>query len=229
MKKLTSLFLLAILVCSCASETEKGVLDDIATVYDADTSYSKSFVSNTSEKRKTFNVVIQNSAMIDTLKPTVTTANSALMVYDALTSEEKENYTDIEVFLINAKKDTASFYYPMTALAPISKKAKVHRQFSDAIVNNNFEALNTINKAVEIPADFAIGLENGIKQFEADNGSLNGYYTFGIAEERDQIGTIYQYQAYLLFANGTKINYLVVVDATAGNDQLVGFKFFSRN
>ena len=226
MKTLPVLLLVTSLLFSCASDTEKGVLDDIANVYNGDVSYSKSFVSNISEKRTTFNVTIQNSAMIDTLTPTVSTANSALMVYDALTADEKEKYTDIEVFLINAKQDTVSYFYPTTALQPLSAKAKLYHTFMNHLVTGDFDALNELQRAKEIPASFAKGLENGVNNFKDTYGSLKNYYTFGVAEERDQIGTIYQFQGYLLFANGHKMNYLVVVDATEGNNELVGYKFF---
>ena len=98
MKKLISCIVATALLFACASETEKGVLEDIAEVYGGETSYSKSFVSNTSEKRTTFNVTINNSQMIDTLAPTVTTANASLMVYDALTSERRKTIPILKLY-----------------------------------------------------------------------------------------------------------------------------------
>jgi|TARA_R110002012_G_scaffold321121_2_gene547509 hypothetical protein len=226
MKKLITCIVATALLFACASETEKGVLEDIAEVYGGETSYSKSFVSNTSEKRTTFNVTIKNSQMIDTLAPTVTTANASLMVYDALTSEEKKNYTDIETILVNAKNDTISYYYPMSALAPISKKAKVFHTFSSILVDGNFDQLNELDRADDIPANFSEILKNGVAQFEKKYGSLKEYQTFGVAEERDNVGTYYQFQAHLIFANGHKMGYWAVVDAAPDNDALLGYKFF---
>lgn len=217
----------ALLLLSCASETEKKVLDEIAEVYNADVSYSKSFVSNTNEKRTTFNVVVENSEMIDTLAPSVTTSNTALLVYDALTEDEKENYTDIEVFLVNKNKDTASYYYKMDVLAPISHKAKVFNDFSQRIVDKNYDQMDTLKSNADIPKSIAVNIKNGIAGKEKQHGSIKGYYPFGIAEETDEIGTIYQYQSYLLFADGYKLNYLIVVDVAKGKDKIIGYKFFN--
>lgn len=221
---ITTLGILALL--SCASETEKKVLDDIAEVYNGDVSYSKSFVSNESEKRTSFNVVIKNSAMIDTLAPTVTTSNTALLVYNALTEDEKDTYTDIEVNLINSKKDTVSYYYGMDILAPINHKAKVFRDFSQRIIDKDFDMLDELKNNTNIPKSMAVNIRNGIAAKEKKHGSVKGYYPFGIAEERDEIGKIYQFQSYLEFTDGYKLSYLLVVDATEGKDKIIGYRFF---
>lgn len=216
-----------LLVISCASETEKKVLDHIAEVYNGDVSYSKSFVSNESEKRTSFNVVVENSKMIDTLAPTVTTSNTALLVYNALTEEEKDNYTDIEVYMVNIKKDTISYYYPMEILAPLNEKAKIFREFSQRLVDKEFEKLDALKNNADIPKSMSVNIENGLKGAEQKHGNLKGYYPFGIAEEIDEIGKVYQFQSYLLFADGYKLRYLIVVDAAEGKDKIVGYNFFS--
>jgi len=216
-----------LLLLSCASETEKKVLDDIAEVYSGDVSYSKSFVSNESEKRTTFNVVIENSEMIDSLAPSVTTSNTALLVYDALTQDEKEGYTDIEVFLVNKHKDTASYYYKMDILAPISHKVKVFKDFSQRIVAKNFDKMDELKNNAEIPKSIAVNIKNGLAQTEKKHGSVKGYFPFGIAEETDEIGRIYQFQSYLLFEDGYKLNYLVVIDVAKDKDKIIGYKFFN--
>lgn len=219
--------LAGILVLSCASETEKKVLDDIAEVYNGNVTYSKSFVSNNSEKRTTFNVFVSNSVMIDTLAPTVATANSAILVYGALTGEERKSYDDIEVYLINSKKDTVSYYYALDILDPIHKKATVFHEFSQRIIDKDFDQMDTLKNNEDIPKSMAVNIKGGILSKEKKHGSLKGYYPFGIAEETDKIGKIYQYQSYLLFADGYKLPYLVVVDADEGKDKIIGYKFFN--
>ena len=219
--------LAGLLLVSCASETEKKVLDEIAEVYKGDVSYSKSFVSNNSEKRTTFNVFVSNSTLIDSLPPTVARCNSAVLVYDALTEDERKNYTDIEVFLINTKNDTLSYSFGMDILKPIHKKAAVFREFSERIVNKNFDELDTLKSNADIPKSMSVNIKGGIEVKEKTHGALKGYYPFGIAEDTDEIGKIYRFQSYLLFADGYELNYLIVVDATEGKDKIVGYRFFN--
>ncbi len=220
-------FIGVLLFISCASETEKKVLDDIAEVYNGNVSYSKSFVSNESEKRNTFNVFIENSKMTDSIAPTVTTSNTALLVYDAFTENEKNNYTDIEVFVVNKKKDTVSYYYPMDILTPISEKAMIFKEFSQRIIDKDFDKLDELKNNVDIQKSMAINIENGLKRMEKEHGSLKEYYRFGISEEKDEIGIIYQFQGYFVFSDGFKLSYLIVVDATKEKDKIVGYRFFN--
>ena len=156
----------ALLLVSCASETEKKVLDDIAEIYNGDVSYSKSFVSNESENRRSFNVVIENSIMIDTLPPKVTASSAALLVYNVLTKEEKDTYTDIEVFLVNKQKDTISTYYAIDILAPINEKAKIFREFSQRLIDKKFDQLDELKNNIDITKSMSVNIASGLKATE---------------------------------------------------------------
>lgn len=224
---LTSLVAI-LLMLACASENEQGVLDAIAEVYNGDVSYSKSFTNNAKGKSTTFNVFIKNSKMADSLAPTVSTANAAVMVYDALTKEEREDYTHIQVLNINAVNDTVGYTYETPALAPASHKSKIFHEFSQRIVNKNFDGMDTLKSNTDIPKSISVDLKSGIANSEKKHGSVIKYTLFGIAEEKDNIGKVYQFQSHLFFEDGYKLRYLVAVDGREEHDKIVGYKFFNQ-
>ncbi|WP_432411568.1 hypothetical protein [Rasiella sp. SM2506] len=226
-KKFKLLVLLTpLLLLSCVSETERGVLDDIAEVYNGDVTYTKSFVSNTKGKNTTFNVFIKNSTLGDTLPRTVSTANAAVMIFDALTDDEKTEYSHVQVSFISTASDTLGYTYKVSELAPVNHKSKIFHDFSKRIVNKNFEGLDALKSNKDIPKSMSVNIKSGLSNTEKEHGLIQSYTLFGIAEETDDIGKLYQFQSYLLFADGHTLKYLVVIDATEGNDKIVGYRFF---
>lgn len=219
----------ALLVLSCASDTEQKSLDEIAALYNGKTSYSKSFNSNIGqESRKTFNIRISNSKLIDSLQPTVTTANIAMLVYEGLTTEEKGNYTHIDVELINAKNDTAGYFYPIASLKTLSHKSQNFKRFSESIINKDYEAFDQLKDANELPDTYAEKLEQKIAFLESKKGSLLRYQPFGIAEFKNKEGLgAYQFQSFFVFENG-RIPYVANVQTKEGMDKIVSLRFFDN-
>jgi len=227
MKSHIIIALLLLIFVGCVSENEQKGLDSIANLYDAQTSFSKSFNNSVGVKaRKTFNVKVSGSKRIDTLEPTVTTANIAMLMYESFTQKEKGNYTHIDVELINSKNDTASYYYPVEVLNKISAKSKSYHDFSQGLVDHDFEKVDNLKDVNEIPNPIAKGLENKISAMEERLGKLKGYESFGVAEATDEKGTIFQFQGYLIFSNEVRKPYFTVTDATEGKDKLIGFRIF---
>ncbi|RDK89314.1 hypothetical protein [Marinirhabdus gelatinilytica] len=214
---------------ACASDTEKGALDKIGDVYKGTASYSKSFVSNTSEKRTTFNVFISNSKMVDTLRAPIASGAAALMVYHALTPEEKKSYDDIEVYMINSKKDTANFYYDTSILKTLDTKAKNVRKFSQNLLEHNFKNMDSIKNPSDIPQSLEENIGQGIKNYEKRFGKLKSSNLYAVGEASDEIGKLFKYYSYLEFSNGQTITYLVAVDANPGKDKIIGYKFDAIN
>lgn len=216
-----------VLMMSCVSENEQKGLDYIGALYGGETSYSKSFKSESGEEStRTFNVKIKASERIDTLEPTVTTSNIALLMYESFTEEEKEDYTHIDIELINKKNDTAGYYYPVNVLKSLSDKSKSYKIFSQSLVDKDYDKIDEIRNPDEIKQTASAGLEAYIDALEKKHGDLIGYEPFGIAEGKDDKGIIYQFQGYLLFENGQYQPYLVVLDAAEGEERLIGFRIF---
>ncbi len=227
MKSYILITFLTLLLVGCVSENEQKGLDQIAALYDAQTSYSKSFNSEMGSKTmKKFNVKISESKRIDTLEPTVTTANIAMLMYESFTQKEKSDYTHIDVELINSKNDTASYYYPVAVLEKISAKSKSFHAFSQSLVDHNFKEVDVIKDHVEIPSSVASGLKTKISTMENKLGKLKSFESFGVAEATDEKGTIFQFQGYLVFDDDVRKPYFTVTDATIGKDKLIGFRIF---
>jgi len=219
--------LLALTLWSCVSENEQKGLNYIGLLYDAKTSYSKSFDSEMGiETIKKFNVKVSESARIDSLQPTVTTANIAWLMYESFTEDERENYTHIDVELINTKNDTVSYYYPMSLLDKLNTKAVTFKTFSQSLVDGDYIKIDAIKDPNVFPDPLAVGLKNTIVAMEKELGELTSYEPFGIGEAKDEQGTLYQFQGYFIFEQGAHKPYLAVVDTAEGKDKLIGFKIF---
>lgn len=227
MKSHMIIALLALVAVGCVSENEQQGLDKIADLYQAKTSYSKSFDSNAGIKTMSkFNVKVSESERIDTLQPTVSTANIAMLMYESFTDSEKGDYTHIDVELISRKNDTAAYFYPIDVLKDLSTKSNSYKVFSESLVDGKFATVDEITDPKEIPNSIADGLKAKIKQMESRFGKLHGYESFGIAEISDEDGKAYQYQGYLVFGNGVRKPYFTVADAAKENDKLIGFRIF---
>ncbi len=221
------LFFATLLLIGCASENEQKGLDKIAELYNAKTSYSKDLSSSAGKKTiRQFNVKVSESKLIDSLQPTVTSANIALLVFENMSKEEKNKYTAIDVELVNSKKDTAGYTYPIKVLEGLSPKAKTFRTFSESIVNGNFNTIESIKNKKHIPQAIAKGLKINIESKEKKYGKVKNYQPFGIAEMKDEFGTIIQFQGFFNFSNGKKTPYLVVIDQVPGKDEMIGFRLF---
>ncbi len=218
---------IALLLTACASDTEQKGLDYIAQIYDGNASYSKSVETNLGqETMKKFNVKLSGSKMIDSLKPTVSTANIALLMYQSFTPEEQKNYTHIDVELVNAKNDTVSYYYPTEVMQGIDKKALSFHRFSESLIEGDYRKLDILTDKSHIPGSIAKAMQAEIEKYEKVYGNLLSYEPFGLAEEKHPKGAFYQFQGNLQFEDGTKVPYFVVVLTAPDNNQVVGFKVF---
>jgi outer membrane PBP1 activator LpoA protein len=226
MKTLTNLAL-AIILVACASETEKQSLDLIADLYGAKTSYSKGINASTGEETiRKFNVVVSESKLIDSLAPTVTSANIALIVYESLNEEERKKYDIIDVELHNLKNDTVAYTYPTEILKKLQVKTSGYYDFSQSIVDGNFHKLDAMRDVSELPKPFATSVKAYVNNAEDLYGDLRSFERFGIAEMQDDKGSAYQFQGNFVFNSGKKIPYTYVVDILENKDKLIGFKFF---
>ncbi|MFC7358513.1 hypothetical protein ACFQO1_12500 [Jejudonia soesokkakensis] len=225
MKKIL-LLLTVICLVSCASESEQEGLNNVADIYDATTSYSKSFNTNNGKKTSSFNVKVSGSKMIDSLQPTVTTANIATLIYGNMNEEERGDYDHIDVELVNAKNDTVGYYYPMNILENIYNKSKNFKAFSEALINNDAAKLDEIRHKADFEKPIGQPLLNVIKNLEKKHGQLMTYKPFGIAEINNSANEqAFQYQGNLIFRNG-KVPYLVTIENIPGQDEVIGFRIF---
>ncbi|MCW8981531.1 MAG: hypothetical protein OQJ83_09085, partial [Altibacter sp.] len=151
--------------------------------------------------------------------------NIALLVFEGLSEEEKKSYSGISVDLINSKKDSASYFYPSELLESLVTKSGNFKRFSESIVAGDFGKLDALKSDADIPISIGEGVKKTIKNNEMIYGDLIAYQPFGVSEDRDEIGEIYQFQANLVFEKGT-IGYFVNVDKAEGKDKVIGFRFF---
>ncbi len=228
MKNTITVCLVALLFAACASDSEKKSLDKIAEIYNAKTSYTKSFNSSVgTETMKSFNVKVSESVMIDSLAATVTTANIAMLVYEGLTSEEKDNYTIIDVELVNAKNDTVAYNYPLDVLKEISDKSTYFKTFSESVMNKSYSKIDEIKNAQDIPDPLGETIAKKMAYLEQEYGALQGYKPFGVAEQKNAAGqTAFQYQGILMFKD-KDIPYLITADADPNVKGFVGVRFFN--
>ncbi|GHC49598.1 hypothetical protein [Ulvibacter litoralis] len=217
-------FLLALLVLSCASETEQKSLNQIAEIYKAKTAYSKGFNSNVGEKTiRNFKITASESKLLDSLRPELSSSNIALLVYEGFTSEEKETYDEIKVDILNLKKDTASFVFQLPVLEKLSKKSTAFKQFSENILLRKYNLLDSIKNAADFKTPISKSIEDLMQKNEAVFGELITYCPISLAETEDEISGIYQYRGLFIYKNDA-IPYLVAVDATEGKDKMIGYK-----
>jgi hypothetical protein len=221
------LILLGFLLVGCASETEQKSMDEVASIYDAKTAYSKGIKRTVgTPTEKTFTITVSESKLIDSLNPNVSSANIGMLVYKALTEEEKRKYTHINVNMLNLKKDSAKYRYTTASFARLIPKFKTFSAVSTALVDKEYKALNDLKDAKEIPNDVSEFAEKKIAFLEQEYGKLKRFYSFGIGEASDEIGTIYQFQGFMEFQN-KRIPYIVVTDADPENDKMIGFNIFN--
>ena len=229
MKNLLTLAILVVVV-ACASDTEQKSLHDIGATYNAKTAYSKNFKSSVGEKTvRAFTVTVSESKLIDSLNPNVSSSNIALMVYENLSEKEKDNYTAINVNLLNLKKDSANYTFQKQTLSELSEKAATFYTFTESLIKGNFGKIDEIKDENEIKGTVAHGVKKLIAKNEKLHGDLIGYKRFGIAEARDERGSAYQFQGFLEFENGKLIPFLGVVDTALGKDKLIGFNIFDKS
>ncbi|MDT0556079.1 hypothetical protein [Patiriisocius hiemis] len=224
MKKII-LLLICIALFSCASETEQKGLDTIASLYDATVSYSKDFNSSAGqETQRTFNVKVSNSSLIDSLQPSVTTANIAMLIFEGFTAEEQSKYDYIDVELISTKQDTAAITYNTKLVERVSKKSKNYKLFSKSLIEKDFATIDKIKSKKDFPKPIAAGLRQLIDELENEKGKLIRYQPFGVGETKNQAGEVaFQYQGFLIFENG-RTSYFVYVEDVLDNDKIVGFR-----
>lgn len=225
MKKIL-LLLTVICLISCASESEQNGLGKIADIYDATTSYSKSFNTYNGEKVSSFNVKVSESTMIDSLQPTVTTANIATLIYGSMKEKERGDYDHIDVELVNAKNDTVGYYYTMNILKNTYNKSKNYEAFSEALIDGDASKLDAIKNSADFKKSIGKPLLHLIKNLEKKHGQLITYKSFGIAEiNNNENEKALQYQGNLIFQNG-KVPYLVNIENIPGKDEVIGFRIF---
>ncbi|MBX2827684.1 MAG: hypothetical protein KTR22_05950 [Flavobacteriaceae bacterium] len=226
MKRIIFLGILSILL-GCASETEQASLNQIAQIYDAETSYTKGFSSSVGKETiKRFTIKAKGSVMVDTLSPNATSANMALLVYDGFEEKEKNDYTQIDVELISTKGDTSNYFFPVDLLERLSEKSEVYRGFSEAIIQGNATEIDVLKSPERIPNPVGEQLLTTISDLKNEHGVLMGFEPFGILENRNEGKTMYQFNSFLNFNTGTKIYYYVIVDATPKRNKVEGFRIF---
>ncbi len=219
-------FAVFLFLIGCASETEQKGLDDIAKLYNAKTSYSKGFNSSPGQETvRQFNVKVSESKLIDSLAPTVTSANIALLVYESLTKSEQEKYNGIEVELVNLKQDTAAYFYPREVLEKISKKSILYKEFSENLVTRDFKKIvPLLSTEILENSNIISGIEGKIKGDSERFGKLISYSPFGISEVADADYVMLQFQGFLNYYN-KRIPYFVNINDETGNDIILGFRF----
>lgn len=221
------LALALLLLAACASETEQKGLDTVAAIYDATVSYTKGFNNTGFTSETSFNVKVSGSAFIDSLQPTVSTANIAMLVYEALNPDEQKKYTKIDVELVNAKNDTVAYFYTMDGLQKLSQKSTNFKEFSESVVAGNYSRIDEIQDENDLKEPMSNWVDKKIQFLEQEYGNLNGYLPFGIAELSNAAGeTAYQYQGFFMFEK-KKIPYIINIDTAPNRNKIVGIRFFN--
>ena len=217
------LFFASLLLFSCASDTEQKSLDAIAAIYEGKTSFSKGFNSNTEDKTiRNFKIIVQESALIDSVPPNNTSANIALMVYDGFSNSEKEKYDVIKVELLNLEKDTAFYNFTMPVLKGLSKKSETFKKVSESIVDGDFETIDELKYERAIPEPIGLKMKENFKNKEEKYGALLRYEPIGILRDKNGPGAIYRFNGQFIFEK-EKAPYLVVVEVDEANDKFIGF------
>lgn len=227
MKTTLSLFIAALLLISCASDTEQKGLDRIADIYDAKATYTKGFNSSVGEETvRRFTVKVSESRMIDSLNPNVTSANIAVIIFQGMSEEERDQYNNIDVEMVNKDNDTASYTYPNDVLKKLVAKAANFERFSKAMVDGDGGTIDLIRNTEFISEPIGNKVINALGKHKEAHGILMDYAPFGVAEISDESGAAYQFQSNLIFNDGFKLPYIVVIDTRPGNNKVAGFRIF---
>ena len=100
--------------------------------------------------------------------------------------------------------------------------------FSNALVSKNTASISDILDPSQINLKKAPikSIEARIAYLEKSMGRIVSFEPFGIGEMKDEIGTAFQFQGYLVFNSGKRSPYTVNTDAGNGKDKLIGFRIF---
>ncbi|KPQ19229.1 MAG: hypothetical protein HLUCCX10_03380 [Algoriphagus marincola HL-49] len=218
MKKIASIAILAGIV-ACGGESETGLKPTIEKTYE--TTLTKEVLHR--ENGDPFiKISVEQTPILDTLHPNITTANMALMTYSELDEEERTNIPEIDIEFKKSGQLTQSFTYEVPFMKGVYEKAKVFDQLSFALLNRQFELLDQRRNTEAVKQGIAPLLEQKIEVLEEKYGPLQGYETFGLAEVGGQSGRAYQFQAFLNFGE-QKIPYFFYLDTREEEDQWLGF------
>jgi hypothetical protein len=218
MKTIFSIAAIAMLL-SCSNSTQIEQKKTLESVYGAEVSRDIITDDTGSQLLK---VTLSNSKVLDTLHPNITSANSALLIYQSLSDEERQTISNIGVEIITSSNQNASFTYPIEIMTGIHEKSQVFDEISKNLIRKNFSAVDKQRNTSDVPGGIATTLKERIKYFEKKHGKLKGFRTFGLAEETDNIGSAYQFQAFLDFEKGS-VPYFFYLDTQKGKDLWVGF------
>jgi hypothetical protein len=218
MKKIASFFLLVSLA-ACGGNTESIMQSSIEEIYD--TSLTKEVLQR--ENGDPFiKLSVQQTTILDTLHPNITTANMALMTYSGMSDEERQVVPTIDIEFVKAGQLTQSFTYEVPFMEGVYEKAILFDQLSSAILNRQFELLDQRRNTNSVKDGIGPLLEQKLKFLENKYGRLQGYETFGIAQVGGQSGAAYQFQAFLNFRE-RKVPYFFYLDTRPGENEWLGF------
>lgn len=221
MKKYISILLISAMI-SCASENQQKGLDLIAKHYQTEVSFSKGFATNAGKSSARFNIKVANSPMLDTLRQDVTASNIALMLYESFTEDEKDDYDFIHVEL---KKDTLKALYDVKRLSKALDQAAIFTNFSDDILNENYEAIVKNIKPEYQNPELASNLRSYVKRLRDVHGAVVAYKRvgFGIYTKPNN-ERLFHYSGHLEFVDGYIRPYELNTSMKIDDDYIAGYK-----
>jgi hypothetical protein len=221
--KYVLIFISSLLLYGCASDGLQKSLDEIVAIYEGKTSISKEINDSTGDKTiHNLKIIVQESALIDSIPPSNTSANIALMVYEGFKDSEKDKYDVIKVELLNLQNDTALFNFTMPVLNGLSRKSQTFKKVSESIVTGDFEAIDVLKYERAIPEPIGLKMKENFKNKEGKYGSLLKYEPIGILRDKNGPGAIYQFHGRFIFEK-MKVPYLLVLEVDETNDKFIGF------
>lgn len=218
----TSIYLAAtaMLLFGCSEQKQETPKPTVASTYNA-TSTTDKFTRGNGEKA--LKLTVETNRMLDTIHPNVSSAQLALLGYINLSDTEKKELLSVDVEYMSNKQIINSYTYPFKAFEVLASKFEVFNQWSNHMVNKEYQSLDKKRSTEDVPNPIAAALEQKVKFLETNYGKPKGFKTFGLAEQQGQKGNrAYQFQAYLEFEKRA-IPYFFYIDTAKDKNQWLGF------
>lgn len=219
MKTIMYLAALTLLFFGCSKSEEANVQPTVASTYNT-TVEQEQFTRTNGEQA--IRVRVANNSMLDSIHPNVSTAYIAVLSFQNLDQAERSAVSAADIEVLDNGNLKESYTYQLEPLKKAINKHEVFNQLSSYLVRKNFKAIDKARDTKDVPNDISAALTQKLKFLEKNYGKLKGFKTFGLAEQGDENGRAYQFQAYLEFEKRS-VPYFFYLDVEAGKDKWLGF------
>lgn len=217
----TTMYLAATLMLffSCSNSEKQTQESTVSSTYGT-TANTNIFKRDNGEQA--LEVEVATNAMLDSLHPNITSAKIALMSYRDLSTEDQVALKSADIIFKKNGKLVESYTYKFETFPVLSAKLDVFNQLTQFIRDKKYKALDAARDTIAIPNGIAEGLNQKMRFLTKNYGKLKGFKTFGVAEQGDELGRAYQFQAYLEFEK-RDVPYFFYLDILEGKDHWLGF------